>query len=127
GDAKVKSVEAVWAQWEQLKRAEKHGTKHARPSTLDGIPKHLPALLRAEKLVKKARRAGLLVDKPVPKRRDSKSTLARQLFTLVERAQGRGWSAEELLRTEARKRESTWRNREKRKLNEPARGHGEKS
>ena len=60
GDVKVKDVNEVWANWEQIKHAEKHGTKHARPSALDGIPKHLPALARAEKLVKKARKAALL-------------------------------------------------------------------
>src|SRR5215475_13464567 len=57
GSLKVKDVDEVWANWEKIKRAEKHGTRHARPSALDGIPKHLPALLRAEKLAKKARRA----------------------------------------------------------------------
>ena len=56
GETKVKDIAEVWANWEQIKKAEKHGTKHARPSALDGIPRHLPALLRAEKLVKKAPR-----------------------------------------------------------------------
>src|SRR5215510_2416910 len=60
GDSTAKTVDAVWAQWEQIKKAEKQGTKHHRPSALDGIPKHLPALLRAEKLSKKARKAKLL-------------------------------------------------------------------
>src|SRR5882757_4752513 len=60
GNANAKTVDAVWAQWEQIKKAEKQGTKHHRPSALDGIPKHLPALQRAEKLVKKARKAKLL-------------------------------------------------------------------
>ena len=60
GQTRVKSVDEVWANWEKIKRAEKHGTRHARHSALDGIPKHLPALLRAEKLVKKARKAKLL-------------------------------------------------------------------
>src|SRR6266576_6043494 len=60
GKLKVKDVDEVWANWEKIKHAEKHGTRHARPSALDGIPKHLPALLRAEKLMKKARRAKLL-------------------------------------------------------------------
>src|SRR6185312_2014942 len=63
GDLTVKDVDQVWANWEKIKRAEKHGTRHARPSALDGIPKHLPALLRAEKLVKKARKAKVLTDK----------------------------------------------------------------
>ncbi|HAV63845.1 MAG TPA: MazG family protein, partial [Verrucomicrobiales bacterium] len=55
GDVKVKDVDQVWTNWEQIKRAEKAGTHRERPSALDGIPKHLPALQRAEKLVKKAR------------------------------------------------------------------------
>ncbi len=59
GKLKVKDVDQVWANWEKIKRAEKHGTRHARFSALDGIPKHLPALLRAEKLIKKASRAKL--------------------------------------------------------------------
>ena len=60
GETKVKSVDEVWANWEKIKTAEKHGTRHARPSALDGIPRHLPALLRAEKLAKKGRKAKLL-------------------------------------------------------------------
>src|SRR5580698_3238406 len=53
GKAKVKDVDEVWTNWEKNKRAEKHGTKRARYSAFDGIPKHLPALLRVEKLIKK--------------------------------------------------------------------------
>src|SRR6185295_16465198 len=59
GDVKVKNVDQVWTNWEQIKKAEKKGTRHERPSVFDGIPKHLPALLRAEKLLKKARKANL--------------------------------------------------------------------
>lgn len=93
---KVKNIDEVWANWEQIKKAEKHGTKHARPSALDGIPRHLPALLRAEKLVKKARRGKLM---PAPKKTSAqKSAIAKKLFELAETAQAHGWSAEELLR-----------------------------
>src|ERR1041385_4347829 len=93
GKVKVKDVDQVWANWEKIKRAEKHGTKHARSSALDGIPKHLPALLRAEKLVKKARQAGLATEKP-KRSRINRARLAAQLFELAEHAQSRGWSAE---------------------------------
>src|SRR5205814_9447092 len=62
GDLKVKDVDQVWANWERIKKAEKHGTRHARPSALDGVPRHLPALLRAEKLAKKAGRVGLTTE-----------------------------------------------------------------
>ena len=96
GNTKVKDVDEVWANWEKIKHAEKKGTRHERPSALDGIPKHLPALLRAEKLVKKARKAFLLP--PAKSRRKlSQATVARKLFELTEYAQQRGWSAEELL------------------------------
>jgi uncharacterized protein YabN with tetrapyrrole methylase and pyrophosphatase domain len=108
GDVKVKNVEQVWANWEQIKRAEKKGTKHERPSAFDGIPKHLPALLRAEKLVKKARKAKVIIAAK-PARKISRRDLAEQLFALAELAQQHGWSAEELLRGEAKKRERAWR------------------
>lgn len=112
GDASAKTVEAVWTQWEQIKKAEKHGTKHARPSALDGIPRHLPALLRTEKLVKKARKAKLL-PAVKPRSRGNKAALAGQLFDLVAEAQGRGWSAEELLRAETQRQERALRRLEK--------------
>ena len=113
GDSQAKTVDAVWAQWEQIKKAEKKGTKHERPSALDGIPKHLPALLRAEKLVKKARKAKLLSEAARSKAAASKSAVATQLFDLTEAAQSRGWSAEELLRSEIRRREKALRRRER--------------
>jgi len=112
GTTKVKDVDEVWANWEQIKRAEKHGTKHARPSALDGIPRHLPALLRAQKLVKKARKAKLLPESK-SKRGPSRAALARQLFALAERAQARGWNAEELLRAEINRHENALRKRER--------------
>lgn len=111
GELKVKDVDQVWANWEKIKRAEKHGTRHARPSALDGIPKHLPALLRAEKLAKKARRAGLPGTAP-ERSRWTRSQLGAELFELARQAQGWGWSAEELLRAETRKRERAWRKAE---------------
>ncbi len=111
GDTKVTGVDQVWANWEKIKRAEKHGTCHARPSALDGIPKHLPALLRVEKLLKKAERAKLM-SKPPPKRKLSRPELARQLFHLASYARSKGWSAEELLSLEIKKQERVLRKRE---------------
>jgi len=115
GELKVKDVDQVWANWEKIKRAEKQGTRHARPSALDGIPKHLPALLRAEKLLKKARRAKLRVGPP-PKRRLSPAEVGKALFELVTYAQSKGWSAEELLLTATKKVEKKLRRSESRYL-----------
>lgn len=110
GTTKVKSVDEVWTSWEKIKHAEKHGTRHARPSALDGIPKHLPALLRAEKLVKKARKAKVLATgHHADKRKFSKAELAGWLFNLARFAQEQGWSAEDLLRKEIKRRERAYR------------------
>jgi uncharacterized protein YabN with tetrapyrrole methylase and pyrophosphatase domain len=117
GDATARTVDAVWTQWEKIKQAEKRGTKHDRPSALDGIPRHLPALLRVEKLVKKARKAKLLPSRNgrrVHKEKaQSKSALSQELFALAAAAQARGWSAEALLRAEAKRQERTLRRRER--------------
>ena len=113
GTTKVKDVDEVWVNWEKIKHAEKKGTRHERPSALDGIPKHLPALLRAEKLVKKARKAKLLAESQ-PARKANRSAMARELFALAEAAQQHGWSAEELLTDEIKRREKQLRRLEKR-------------
>ncbi len=111
GTAKVKNVDAVWAQWDRIKHAEKKGTRHERPSALDGIPRHLPALLRVEKLAKKAHKAGLLTG--VQRDQLARADVGRQLFTLAAAAQRKGWSAEALLRSEAQQRERAWRRAER--------------
>ena len=112
GKTKVRNVAQVWANWEKIKRAEKHGTVRARPSALDGIPRHLPALLRAEKLTKKARRAQL-VRESRPNLKLSRSEMGKKLLELTLYAQSKGWSAEDLLRSETSKQERIWRRRER--------------
>jgi uncharacterized protein YabN with tetrapyrrole methylase and pyrophosphatase domain len=112
GTTKVKDVDEVWANWEKIKKAEKHGTKHARHSALDGVPKHLPALLRAEKLVKKARKGNLIAEDKGARRKWSQKSLAKELFELASLAQSRGWSAEELLAGEVKNAERQLRKKE---------------
>lgn len=116
GDSDADNVDAVWAQWEKIKREEKKGTQHERPSVLDGIPRHLPALQRAEKLVKKARKNGLTkipLAKPI-KQRYTKASLSKELFALAEYAQNKGWQPEALLRAETKKQEKALRKKESR-------------
>ena len=60
GDVKVENVDAVWKQWESIKRKEKEGSHRERISALDGIPKGLNGIQRAQKALKKAQKAGLL-------------------------------------------------------------------
>ena len=113
GDVKVKDVDQVWANWEQIKRAEKAGSRHERKSALDGVPARLPALMQAQKTLKKARKAKLASPAPAKPAKRSKKSVAEELFRLAELCQDREWSAEELLRQETARRERAWRRAER--------------
>jgi uncharacterized protein YabN with tetrapyrrole methylase and pyrophosphatase domain len=119
GATQVKNVAEVWANWDQIKRAEKQGTNHERKSALDGIPRHLPALLYTDKLLKKAKKA-FPGDPPARgknvKSKLTKAALAKELFALAAVAQARGWCAEELLATENKKQERQLRRREQQQI-----------
>lgn len=112
GDVVVKDVDGVWNQWEAVKLREKIGKPNERKSVFDGIPRHLPALMRAHEFVKKGRKRGLL-----PKGRKcnskSKKQLGEELYRLVQKAQANGWQAEALLRAEIGRREKSLRKKEK--------------
>jgi len=54
---KAKNADEVYARWEQIKRAEREESGEPR-SALDGVPKTLPALLRAYQIQARASRVG---------------------------------------------------------------------
>jgi len=54
-DLEIKDSDAQVANWEKIKKAEKG---EERRSALSGIPPHLPALLKAQKIAEKAARVG---------------------------------------------------------------------
>jgi len=56
GSAVIEDVDSQWRSWEKLKSQEKTGQKRA--SRLDGIPKHLGALQRGQRMQEKAARVG---------------------------------------------------------------------
>jgi tetrapyrrole methylase family protein / MazG family protein len=56
GDAVIEDVDAQWRNWERLKALEKTGRQ--RKSRLDGIPRHLGALQRGQRMQEKAARVG---------------------------------------------------------------------
>ncbi len=57
GDVEVDDADEVVTNWERIKRAERGGADTAA-SVLDGVPKLLPALLRAQRMQEKASRVG---------------------------------------------------------------------
>jgi len=75
GDVQADTAQEVLFNWEQIKKTERVSAKgHA--SLLDGVPRELPALLRAHRLQEKASRVGF----------DWKE--ARQVFRKVEEELG---------------------------------------
>ena len=115
-EGKLDTPDQVVDQWEEIKKTEK--THSERESVLDGIPKQLPGLLRAQKLQKKAAKHGFdwdqitaVFDKldeeiaefkqAVLSEKDADITgeLGDILFVLVNIARHQKIDAEEALRT----------------------------
>ena len=68
GDARLETDKEVLANWEELKKKEKGYEQ--RTSVLEGVPRHLPSLLRAHSLQERAARVGFdwsRIDEALPK------------------------------------------------------------
>ncbi|MCX7824364.1 MAG: nucleoside triphosphate pyrophosphohydrolase [Verrucomicrobiae bacterium] len=113
GNRKARTPGQVLAQWHALKHAEKG---HQRPSVTDGVPRHLPALMRAQEVQKKVARVGFdwadaagVLDKIEEELRELRRELGRRrrrkvaeelgdlLFALVNLARFHRFDAEDLL------------------------------
>ena len=57
-DASVDGADEVLRRWEQIKKQERQEQGEAAPSSLEGIPKHLPALMRAHQIQARVARQG---------------------------------------------------------------------
>ncbi len=58
GDVQADTSEVVLQNWDAIKREEKEDKGEAKKGLLDDVPRHLPALMHAETLQKKAARVG---------------------------------------------------------------------
>jgi ATP diphosphatase len=99
GDGAASDADAVAATWEAVKDEERRARGHG--SSLDGVPRALPALDRAAKLQRRAARAGhaaLLPGVDAPGAPADADALGRRLFALVAAARARGLDAEAALR-----------------------------
>lgn len=99
GDAVARTPEEVLVHWNAAKAAE----KRERRSALEGVPRGMPALALAQKMLGRA--ASVI---PVPEALDgpgvpqSEAELGDALLALVAHARGRGWDAERALRERLR-------------------------
>ncbi len=113
GNITAEGIDVVYEQWERIKREEKSGTRMERHSALDGNPMHMPALMRAQKVFKKALKAGLLEESEISDKSISEQEVGNDLFRIAAIAQQNGWDAETILRKIIREREAIYREREK--------------
>lgn len=102
------TAEAVLEQWDILKAAEKG--KDSRKSVLDGIPKALPALARAQKVFGRMKKQG--VDPDLRDGSTPEMALGNSLLKLVVDAQAQGIEAEFALRNALDKAEAAFRAQE---------------
>ncbi len=106
GDREAETADDVVAFWDELKADE----KPHRTSVLDGVPKGMPALALAAKVIGKAEKAGVVAatadeaDAPGIRRASAdafpadEDALGQELFRLVAAARARGLDAERALR-----------------------------
>ncbi|UPL11545.1 MazG family protein [Microbacterium sufflavum] len=99
GDEVATTPEEVLIHWNAAKAAE----KRTRRSVLDGVPRGMPALALAQKLVGRAAGAGVTVSQsPVAATPASEAELGDALLALVATARAEGWDAERALRERLR-------------------------
>lgn len=92
GEAKVDNPDQVVEQWEKIKSEE----KPERKSKLDGIPKDLPSILRAQKVSKTFYKSEY-----TPPKIDAETTeieLGIQLYNIIHQCQSHGIDADMALR-----------------------------
>jgi MazG family protein len=94
-------------QWETIKRAEQSGPAQRPPNPLGHLPGNLPALQRAQKLVGRARRNGVDIDRWLPTQavgeKIDEEKLGKALLALVGQAELSGLDAEQILRRTVQK------------------------
>ncbi len=116
-DVDADTAEQVEANWHALKAEEK-----GRASVADGIPEHLPALLRASKVHSRSASLGDAVPDleshdtaaRVLDSVDGEEDLGELLLAVASLARNRGWDAEAALRQAVRRRIASIREAESR-------------
>ncbi|MBO0979230.1 MazG nucleotide pyrophosphohydrolase domain-containing protein [Microbacterium sp. SD291] len=98
-DAVATTPEEVLVHWNAAKAAE----KRARTSVLDGVPRGMPSLALAQKLLGRAAGAGVgTAAQDAAQEPSSEAELGDALLALVATARSHGWDAERALRERLR-------------------------
>lgn len=97
----------VIIQWEEIKKKEKGHAK--RTSLMDGIPKALPSLSRAEKMIVKMKKANYRQPEHDHQKEMTEEMLGEKLFKLVAEGNRHGLNAELALRKSCISKEKAFR------------------
>jgi len=95
GDKSAKDAQEVLKQWEEIKDEENGGSRKENP--FEGIPKALPALSKAQKIIKRLHRIGVPLDVE-PLHFETEEQCVEALLKVAHGAQEAGMDAEMLLR-----------------------------
>jgi tetrapyrrole methylase family protein/MazG family protein len=108
GDVRVSGAQEVLQNWERIKREEKKTVGALRVAPLDAdIPRELPALIRAQKVAKRARGGGRSENgqresdawvQKITRGKNRERVLGEVLFALARAAEENGLDAESALR-----------------------------
>ena len=109
GKAECKNGEEVLKQWEQIKQIEDKGKN--RHSLLDGIPKNLPSLARAQKMLKKLKKSPeqSFLSKIEPTNLSPEKLAGERLWELTQELADQGIQVEQALQKKLSQLEAAYR------------------
>lgn len=108
GDVKIENLDDLYVQWEKIKKQEKGN--ETRKSALDGIPKSLPVLAKAQKMIHKMlKNKNFDLSHRGSENLSSEERYANQFFDLMVEAVKKDIDIESVLRRELMKREKKFR------------------
>jgi tetrapyrrole methylase family protein/MazG family protein len=95
GDVDAQNATEALKNWDAIKRASHQGKTQAQ--LLDGVPHSLPALMRAGKVLNRAKRVGFVPALAAPDVSGDAKDIGEKLFSLVAFARSNGIDPEEAL------------------------------
>lgn len=109
GEAECKNGEEVLKQWERIKHIEDKGKN--RHSLLDGIPKNLPSLARAQKMLKKLKKSPeqSFFSKMEPTNLSPEELAGERLWELTQELDNQGIQVEQALQKKLTQLEAAYR------------------
>lgn len=108
---KLVSINEIKQRWKEVKK-EEEGHKN-RKSAVDGMPKELPALMRAQKVLQRIEATDFPIDSMEKIELKNEQELGEKLINLVRAGQEQGLNGEHALRAALSQLELSFRNWEK--------------